>query len=907
MNLLKTNPKTSDLLLRMSTFELSSLVPTIRLSKIFHNPATKEETILELPFETTAWTVENIYETGAGRGAGYGITSVEWKQNPKNEAAVSTYKVAINMHLQSIEEFFIRRAQTTVSDGTILTLAIEDLLYQRKQWRLASNEGPAVYNPDYYTIKLVVGWEISESGLQSIRDVSNRKDMDDFIAALKDQKEVLYLTFVSHNIEFNEDGSIELQMNYFGRADSNSSNLEKSNVLTMGRSFEQDIDSINKEIRALEKEKQAATEKMTAQENLSDWTDSLARFGKVIGGAILGGAVAAPIGIAGAVAGGYAAYEKTKSPEEVVIGENEEKIKELQEKLTNLQRTSKLTKYNYLLTRMWQKKHVHLFVYDTKVIELLANLKGIPSLAKATDLRNFNDLMNAKAAIAQREQEVENERAKNDQAILGYRASTTPGTVSTNSTSDVTVAGREAIREATGTQTEADAGANPSVSPVMSNQVTNAVGAQAAFGANASVNEEVAKSNEELYELIENGDLISSAPLPKGKKQFAFFYFSSLVDALLEPIFNENKKNPNFINKKLRVILGPMTIVDYGSLQDNGKTYRIFETIEGSEEKEEKYVKVFEGTPKTINVGDVPISVREFQRWFNEHIVNKNITQMTFNEFISLLVNDLILASITNQVYTYAPKQKARFAISNFTSIAGDKNENAFASNIQKYKWDSGVAKTLKPNAGGFRIDQTALTSLKTNGKDIERDHDMTSDSYLPSKDYCVVYCINDAPYDRIGDYNRDKEDGILHFYAGDSRGTIRSLKFSRVDNPNRRAENILAGTSEGRGVSKIIREKYNVTIEVFGNTNIQAGNYIFVSPTYAGFQTVEIVEKKLRDIGLGGYYLVTEVNSNIESGDFRTTIKAVWAAFGDGTINDGDKQYAPPAPNAQIKEGILV
>ena len=875
MNLLKTEPKISDLLLKMSTFELSSLVPVIRIFKIFHNPATKEETILEIPFDTTAKGIEQIYETSAGRGAGAGITSVEWKQNPKNEAAVSSYKVAIKMHLQSIEELIIKRSSATTKEGKILSAGIEDLLYQRRDWRVASNEGTAIYNPDYYNIKLVVGWQISEDGLQSIRENSNRTDIDKFIDALKEQKEILYLTFVSHSIEFNEDGSIELHMDFIGRADSNASDLEKCNILTTGKGFETEIQSVKDEIKALEEKNQDLIEEKKAQ--------TAEREGQVIGSFL-----------------NKISYD---TDAEDLMEVNEKELNNLKEKLTNIQKSSKMAKYNYLLTRMFQKKHIHIFSYDVKLIELVSKLRGVPNLGKETDLKNFEEYKKRNNAVKQRIQQV-NEEDKKAAQMTGIKQ-TVAGTLTPNNTNDITPDAREAIQNAAGIKT--DFSANPSVSPIVNSSLKSAAISQEIYGLKAMGDEETGEAQEELFKLVEGGNFASTSPVPKGKKRFAFFYLSSLIDALLEPILNNNKKNPNFINKKMRVILGPMNLIDYGSIQDNGKVYRIFESVEGSDEKQEKFVKVFEGKQQTINIGDIPISLKEFQRWFNEHIVNKNVDQMTFNEFVSLLVNDLILSSLTSQLYTFAPKQKAKLAISNFTSIVGEHNESAFASNILNYPWDGGVNKKITPAGGGFRIDQSALTSLKTSGKNIEKDHDITSDSYLPSKDYCVIYCINEAPYKRVGDFERDREDGILHLYAGDSKGVIRNLKFSRIDNPNRRAENILSATSEGRGFSKIIREKYNVNIEMFGNTNLQAGTYIFLSPTYSGLSGVNVVEKILRDIGLGGYYFITEVHSNIEIGDFRTSIKGVWSAFGDGTMNDGDKEYAPVAKDVQTTRGVLI
>lgn len=864
LNLLKTEPKFSDLLLRMSTFELSSLVPLIRLFKIFYNPTTKEETILEIPFDTSAKGIDQIYLNSAGRGQGAGITSVEWKQNPKNEASVASFKVALNMHLQSIEDLVITRSSTTTADGSILTAAVQDLLYQRKEWRVATNEGPSIYNPDYYTIKLVIGWEISDSGLESLKNNTNRADIEDFLEALKNQKEVLYLHFTSHNIEFNEDGSVDLQANYIGRADSTASDIEKSNILNVGKSFEKDIEDIKNQIKSLEEEKSNLLEQDKSQQiqRKEEGYNFLNSF-------------------------------RIDTDAKNSSQESEEKIKELKEKLENLKRSSKMAKYNYLLTRMFQKNHLSLFTYDVELIKLISSLKGIPSLAGETDLKNFEEYAKRNNAIADRIESIRAQRKRE-----GLPTDPWPDQLRPEDTNSLTVDAREAIAKATNKTPELSA--NPNILPTLNQNIECAPAAEERFLSTSGATEETIEGTEELYELASGNNFttLSDRNVPRGKKRFAFFYLSSLIEAAIEPILNNNPDDPNFINKKLRVILGPMTIIDYGSIHDNGKVYRLFDSVQGSSDKKEKYVKVYEGKQTTINIGDVPISVKEFQRWFNEHIVNKNVEQMTFNEFISLIVNDLVLSAITNQVYTYAPRQKARVAISNFTSIAGERNESAFAANIANFNGG---------DAGGFRIDQTVLESLRTKGKNIEKDHNIASDAYLPSKDYCVVYCMNDSPYDRVGDYLKDKEDGILHLYAGESKGVIRSLKFSRIDNPNRRADNMLAATSEGKGFSKIIRERYNVTIEMFGNTNLQAGTYIFLSPTLGAAAGVGLVEKALRDIGLGGYYLITEVNSSVEIGDFKTTIKGVWSAFGDGTVNDGDKEYAPLAPGAEVTKGTLI
>ena len=48
--------------------------------------------------------------------------------------------------------------------------------------------------------------------------------------------------------------------------------------------------------------------------------------------------------------------------------------------------------------------------------------------------------------------------------------------------------------------------------------------------------------------------------------------------------------------------------------------------------------------------------------------------------------------------------------------------------------------------------------------------------------------------------------------------------------------------------------------------------------------------ENLFKKLGMGGYYFIIEVDHEIESGLFKTNIVARWNAFGDGTINGGEK-----------------
>jgi hypothetical protein len=852
MNLLKGDPKKNDILLRMSTFELSSLVPTIRLYKIFLNPITDKEIILEIPFETRATGIDDIYRSGLGLGTGAGLTSVNWKHNPKNEANMNSYRVNMNIHLQNIQEFMKSRNSVLTEDGTILDVAIQDLLYQRKDWRKETGQGTAVYDPDQYVIKMIVGWEISEAGLESIRQNSSRTDVDLFISALKEQKEIMFLQFVSHTIDFNENGSVDLSIDYFGRADMNARNLDRANILTVGPAFETLIEQIKNDIKVAE-ELEKELEKQKETDGFFNEKVEQAR------------------------------RESTKA----FLGLTEDKSsKGLKEKLEATIQSSKKAKFNYLATRMLQKKQVHLFSYHEDLIKYITEARGttdLTSVVKIKDIEDYNAKVNSR-----------NEKIAGIQSTDLTKTDFKTGTVETSSTSTPN------LREASAVLQQA------------SDTNGGRVSKNAALMTSIANDQEAAAASNDFFELSVGGQLENASLTGKGRKHFSYFYLSSLIEAVMDPILDTNKKNPNFINKKVRTILGPMTYMDYGSLVDNGKTYKIYDKVEGTTTGGSKIVKVYDGKPTTINIGDIPISYKDFANWFNETIVTKNRDQMTLNDFVSTLVNDLFVNALTSDVYPNTPKQKARVSIEHYTAITSPENERAFKANIGQYTYINAplglnnVNSSVQPRGGGFRLSQDALGTLKTQAKHSERDHDPTSKDYIPNKDYMIIYCLSEAPYERVVNYEKDKEDGIMHLYAGDSKGTIRNLKFSRIDNPHRRADNILASTGEGRVISKVIRERYNVNVELFGNTAFQAGTYIFLSPVYPGLGGIQDTQTLLRELGLGGYYLVTEVHNTIEIGDFKTELKAVWSAFGDGLINDGEKEMVKLTPDVIIDGAIV-
>jgi hypothetical protein len=786
----------NDILCSMSTFEISSLVPTIRLFKIHFNRNGKQIPI-EIPFDTSASGIDDIFKNGVGRGSGAGITSVEWKHNPKNEASAPTYNLNLRIHLQNIEEFFRVRNSAMMDGNELVQVSIQDLLYQTKERRKETGDGTSIYDPDYYKIKLVVGWRISAEGIESIRMNSNRRNLPQFLDALRQQTETMYLSFTYHDLQFNEDGSIDIQINYFGQSDVNLYDIRKSNILVLDESFTKEIQKAQKDA-----------------EEKSGTVDSLPKEKSFL--------------------------ENVGAGLDDFFGTGIETSATAEEKLQNLKKGARRRKYVRLVQGMLQKKYIHFFKYNKELIEQYSQLTGklSDSFKSGASLKTINNFNRQMADFRTR--------------ISGKEDTTVATTANLDSSTQQKVAAASI---------STDAGSSIPPDP-------------------ASL-----KADEELIKMIQEGGFEAEIPYlsSDGQGYIAFFYLSSLIDILIEPIFNYNNSvDSNFINKKTRVILGPMTITDYGSLYDSGQTKLFFQGTESPDQK--TVVKVYKGKKTTINIGDIPISLKDFTAWFTKNIVDRNLDEMSLNDFLTLLIQELVSDSLTNDVYSFAPAQKVNLMLENFTSIAGQYNETLFQKNIKNYVWTENFNQySIRPRAAGFRIDSSALQSLRTTYSDSARDEDPNSNNYLPSKDYIVIYSSAESPDLRVADKDIDATAGILHLYYGDSQGLIRNMKFSRIDNPHARAESLLNANSAEKGVSKIVREKYNVNLELFGNTDIQAGTYIHLMPTYPGASNVMNTQRILRDIGLGGYYFVTEVHNSIEIGDFVTKVKGIWESAGDG------------------------
>ena len=143
--------------------------------------------------------------------------------------------------------------------------------------------------------------------------------------------------------------------------------------------------------------------------------------------------------------------------------------------------------------------------------------------------------------------------------------------------------------------------------------------------------------------------------------------------------------------------------------------------------------------------------------------------------------------------------------------------------------------------------------------------------------DYFFIYQKPDKQTGsaRSGTEWEDIKAGIYHFLIGKNRGLIKDISFSRFDVPYAR-EQLMTNQV---GLYDELKVPYNATITMFGNNLFMPGSRIFVNPSSIGFGDPSDVTSPSYRLGLGGYYTVLKVSTNIVNGEAETVLECT---FGD-------------------------
>lgn len=357
-------------------------------------------------------------------------------------------------------------------------------------------------------------------------------------------------------------------------------------------------------------------------------------------------------------------------------------------------------------------------------------------------------------------------------------------------------------------------------------------------------------------------------------KQINYFFIGDLLQVVLKDMFlSENVQTTDFKNKKIKIMLGPLYIYDYGQLTDAGL---LVKTPGQADISNSSNVRLYVGKETPINIADIPVSLETFQAWFNTNITDKGLIVFTLKDFVESILNDLVIRLLANETYSFAPRQKARLVYKPFSIPA---NSSRFDEPIEKdlYHYDA-----IKFSDKPFRDTSGTVSDKQT------------------IENYILIYGYGENSFDLKSDYEADLKKGIRHLFYGAEKGLVKNITFNKIDDPLLRKHNLRLSVENGGVGSRFLRGVYNATVEMFGNTIFDIGQVIYIAPTFYGSSKVGDRVKFVKDLGIGGYYNCIKIKNSIAEGKFDTTLDLMWQARGDGS--QSINEFAIKIPESQPK-----
>lgn len=305
---------------------------------------------------------------------------------------------------------------------------------------------------------------------------------------------------------------------------------------------------------------------------------------------------------------------------------------------------------------------------------------------------------------------------------------------------------------------------------------------------------------------------------------------------------------------------------------------------------------------KNYNLGDIPISLNLFQEFMIEKVIKPRKTRYPVNQFLKDILSELVYPAIQPRILGQGAAVNAsiRFSTAYFTfpTVAGglDLYTSLRPADIRNYPPPLNEEMFNLINA--YKANKLASSDLRK----ISEIYKIPKDKQMKNVNYVFVYSSSRFPKNLNGDEADDIQMGVFHFRMGTETGIIKKVNFELLQIIGQRE---LVARTEGKGYGNSLKQYYNATVDMFGNDIFRPGDYVYIHPNYTFNNRQNIDNQKVIDLteklGIGGYYLVLDVNTNISEGTYDTRLRCVYQATvnkkPDGTKTVEDKT-APCANN---------
>jgi hypothetical protein len=192
----------------LNSADLSNLVPYIELYKIYPETGIKRQFNFNNYFPRKA--IDSITGTGSDRGFQANLKNLQLDSQGKDPATMYQYLVKMKFTFDSIQALFDENNKYT----ELFTAAKE----------LKGLRGNA--DPKYYKILLKFGWNVNNNFPGNLN--IHEKDLQSFVDGSHGE---LYINYIKHTLNIQEDGSVELDVEYIGTLESEARNPHIINII----------------------------------------------------------------------------------------------------------------------------------------------------------------------------------------------------------------------------------------------------------------------------------------------------------------------------------------------------------------------------------------------------------------------------------------------------------------------------------------------------------------------------------------------------------------------------------------------------------------------------------------------------------------------------------------------------
>jgi hypothetical protein len=359
----------------------------------------------------------------------------------------------------------------------------------------------------------------------------------------------------------------------------------------------------------------------------------------------------------------------------------------------------------------------------------------------------------------------------------------------------------------------------------------------------------------------------------KGKNErMSFFFLSDMVYFILDSLYkNDGAKDER--EEQIKVILSSFSV----NIPFVGNT--------------------------DVNLGQIPVELETFTKWYKEQIIDKEIEFISFLDFIKRLAFYLITDIFHNVCIDEEKTNTLSFMTSAINSVKvgiGDKKAGGMQQILSKSPSENGPVLNVEKFYN--KADDADDLPLSTSSK--------FAQGLQPSDfvQYLLIYPHHKPETNKgRGLAVEDAKRGVHHLYIGSDRGILKNVTFSKSDIQFIREARMMA---QGQNTLLQLSSLYRANIKMIGNTIFYPGMLLYLNPFGFGGMDFGLPHQgpgnqeqpNLSNImGIGGYQKIVKVSSTInESGKFETDVECIFEHTGEGPSPNADDSLRAPSSKDQ-------